>query len=868
METLRQAIDIIENVRNTTVWLNKNQCERVKKRFAALDVTLRRVKSSLADDKDFGGENANIVYPAFDELLTVLRKGNALISQYRKWSAIKTVLNRTDNVEAFKEIHGEIDALKSNFYFDSEDNYNFEATTGAEREAILVSDAEGDRKEMSEELHRLERIEEAPSPMQEDSASFDLKKVKEVVNEKFEAAELGHPKFQAEQEFPSYLSINPSIIETKDPVRPLERLSEADPIALHGLTLVHKGCWLGCECAIKVFKSPDTQWNMDRLSKEIGLLINLRHPHIVQLIGFAHDAEKSYVLMELMDGDLRNFMKNRLRDGKSKTGRPFTYTQALDIITQIAKGMYYLHRQKYIHGELKCSNVLVKESGDHIDVKITDFHCARQLGEARSASASRPTMANPRPRWTAPEAIPCYVEDEPSELLLQKGDVYSFGLTCYEVLSGKLPFENVRGDELVKRIKSGNRPELPGELNEALKGLVTSCWHPQHESRPTFEEICHVLDIIKSSEPVKTEISSGVEAVRIKLRQLLKVLIVVRKLNPPPPRVEEPQWTNLGGEENQNMDGVTSEHIPKYLRIEPSDLIKGPKIGGGASAEVFEAKWLGCRFAVKRFKAATIDGSALQQEMKFLTQLLHPHIVRLVGFSIQKHECSIVMELMDSDLRAFIETRMNKIASHGDDHGCSSTLGAGPFTPEEALDIIQKIALGMAFLHSKNVLHRDLKARNVLVQNRCGTIDVKIVDFGVSQYFDSEQSLDPSVVTKVGTGFWRAPEILSDPASSSCAGDQFITCDLKAADVYSFAMTCYEVVSGGLPFVRDGVRIIGNSDYDKLRSGVRPSLPAHVNPDLGKLIERCWHGDPKQRPDFFQICQELRDISTKNVSQV
>lgn len=867
METLSQAIDIIENVRTGTIWLNKNQCERVKNRLAVLDVTLKRVQSSIADDKDFGGENAKIVYPAFDELLTVLKKANALISQYKNWSAIKAVLNRTNNVEAFKEIHDEIDALKANFVFDGEDNDNFEATTGAEREAILVLDAEGDRKDMSE-LHRLEGFDEAASPMQEDSASFDLKKVNEVVNEKFEAAEPGHPKLQAEQEFPSYLRISPSAIETKDPVRPLERLSEADPIALHGLTLVHRGCWLGCECAIKIFKSPDTQWNMDQLSKYIGLLINLRHPHVVKLIGFAHDAEKSYVLMELMDGDLRNFMKNRLRDGKSKTGRPFTYTQALDIITQIAKGMYYLHRQKYIHGELKCSNVLVKESGDHIDVKIADFHCARQLGEARSSSASKPTMANARPRWTAPEAIPRYAEDEPSELLLQKGDVYSFGLTCYEVLSGKLPFENVRGIELVKRITQGIRPELPGELNEALKGLITSCWHPQHASRPTFEEICHVLDIIKSSEPLKSEVSSGVQKVKDRFREMLKVLSVVKKFNPPPPRVEDNQWTNFGEEKNQSMDGVTSEHIPRYLMIEPSDLIKGPRIGKGASADVFEAKWLGCRFAVKRFKPGTIAGSSLQQEMKFLTQLLHPHIVRLVGFSIQNQECSIVMELMDSDLRHLIDTRMKKIASHGDDHACSSKLGAGPFTPEEALDIILKIALGMAFLHSKNVFHRDLKAKNVLVQNRSGIIDVKIVDFGVSQHFDSKQSLDPSFVTKVGTGFWRAPEILSEPASSSCAGDQIITCDLKAADVYSFAVTCYEVVSGELPFVRDGLPFMKTSNYDAVRSGVRPSLPADVNPDLGKLIERCWHGDPKQRPDFVQICQELGDISTKNVSQV
>jgi serine/threonine protein kinase len=84
--------------------------------------------------------------------------------------------------------------------------------------------------------------------------------------------------------------------------------------------------------------------------------------------------------------------------------------------------------------------------------------------------------------------------------------------------------------------------------------------------------------------------------------------------------------------------------------------------------------------------------------------------------------------------------------------------------------------------------------------------------------------------------------------------------DLKSADVYSFAMTCYEVLTGKEPFA-DELQNFQNraSVVSSIVSGdhLRPVLPGDLSPTLAKLIHSCWHDDPQQRPTFTEICSLL-----------
>jgi serine/threonine protein kinase len=79
-----------------------------------------------------------------------------------------------------------------------------------------------------------------------------------------------------------------------------------------------------------------------------------------------------------------------------------------------------------------------------------------------------------------------------------KADVYSFAITCSEVLTGKPPFSNdVRRSLIRKLVREGVRPKLPVNINTKLSSLIQECWEADPEKRPTFESICAKLQEIK-----------------------------------------------------------------------------------------------------------------------------------------------------------------------------------------------------------------------------------------------------------------------------------------------------------------------------------------------------------------------------------
>ncbi|KAI9010213.1 kinase-like domain-containing protein [Hyaloraphidium curvatum] len=168
------------------------------------------------------------------------------------------------------------------------------------------------------------------------------------------------------------------------------------------------------------------------------------------------------------------------------------------------------------------------------------------------------------------------------------------------------------------------------------------------------------------------------------------------------------------------------------------------------------------------------------------------------------------------------------------------------------LRFLKGVADGMAYLHSCGVLHGDLKCVNILIDD-----DVpKIADFGLAQlhpettisadeYEDDDADSQSSRVTG-GTVPFMAPERL--------AGNP-----LRApGDVYSFAMVCYEVTSGGeYPF-----RGMGQFHSAFLvRSGRRPPRPYRIAADpLWALIQRAWAQEPADRPTFVEIAAELAGL--------
>ena len=186
------------------------------------------------------------------------------------------------------------------------------------------------------------------------------------------------------------------------------------------------------------------------------------------------------------------------------------------------------------------------------------------------------------------------------------------------------------------------------------------------------------------------------------------------------------------------------------------------------------------------------------------------------------------------DLRKIIDYRMQEFGNQ-----------SPPFSDQDVRRILLSIAWGMWALHEHNIIHRDLKASNVLVTKR---LDCVVADFECS-------------VGVVGTTYWRAPEILQGVQNSDIKSRLFT----KKSDVYSYAMTCYEVLTGCIPF-----EDLDGNCYDVVIAGKRPKLPkrffshdlqivCQITPVYKRLLERCWHANPLERPSFKDIVEQLKD---------
>eukprot|EP00927_Polykrikos_kofoidii_P039463 TRINITY_DN33845_c0_g1_i1.p2 TRINITY_DN33845_c0_g1~~TRINITY_DN33845_c0_g1_i1.p2 ORF type:complete len:306 (+),score=51.34 TRINITY_DN33845_c0_g1_i1:126-1043(+) len=277
------------------------------------------------------------------------------------------------------------------------------------------------------------------------------------------------------------------------------------------------------------------------------------------------------------------------------------------------------------------------------------------------------------------------------------------------------------------------------------------------------------------------------------------------------------------------------------FEIDTAKLRVGNKIGSGHTSDVFVGTY-GCQqVAIKQLNMRHVNSRNFTREVGIMSQIEHPHIVKMLGVVLASMPFQVVVEYCAGD--TCFELLHNNFHVQ--------------LVWEQMLRMCHNTAVAMDYLHSfsPQIIHRDLKSLNLLldqpVRSPSDPVMVKVTDFGLARMLEQT---DGALTGGVGTPYWMAPEVF--------AGARYN----EKIDVYSFGMVLYEIFCRAIPF--------DNVEPHQVRSlvmnGQLPDLelvPRDCPRSLLKaFIGMCWDKDPNARPSFGEVLQLVAGLDEARVS--
>lgn len=252
------------------------------------------------------------------------------------------------------------------------------------------------------------------------------------------------------------------------------------------------------------------------------------------------------------------------------------------------------------------------------------------------------------------------------------------------------------------------------------------------------------------------------------------------------------------------------------------------EIGAGGMGRVFlaEDERLGRKVAIKtlnsRYRKNAKVRARFMQEAKALAKVRHPNVVQIYNLGQPDEEPHFVME--------FVE-------------GAPLTDTAKALTIQQKVELLEKVALAVDFLHQHQVIHRDLKPGNILVGS---DLEPKILDFGLALQVDERGKRLSEIGEIMGTPNYFSPEHIREDVPLDAH-----------SDIFSLGTVMYELLTGTVPFrgktFSDQIRKISEED---------PTLPRRVAPGIpGDLQNICLKALEKDPADRYESALEMaRDL--------
>ncbi|PRP78016.1 hypothetical protein PROFUN_14054 [Planoprotostelium fungivorum] len=264
--------------------------------------------------------------------------------------------------------------------------------------------------------------------------------------------------------------------------------------------------------------------------------------------------------------------------------------------------------------------------------------------------------------------------------------------------------------------------------------------------------------------------------------------------------------------------------LSRRLALQDDVMIRR-KIAEGHFGDVYEGEWQTTTVAMKSLKDSSQQDTWMK-EIKILSQLNHPNIVRLLGLYTDRSEkMFMILEFLQFG-------SLDQFLRRPDSRNLLGVL--------DLLFMCIEVTKGMNYLQSKGMIHRDLSARNLLVTQADGLYRVKISDFGMSKEVETYKSSDTEVAIK-----WAAPELMTKSEATI------------QSDVWSFGVVMWEVFSYGSAPYSD---LTNQQVIDTVIKGShRLDRPKNIPDGVYDIMLSCWQIESQKRPTFTQLCGYLSD---------
>ncbi|KAI4574168.1 hypothetical protein MJG53_012344 [Ovis ammon polii x Ovis aries] len=382
------------------------------------------------------------------------------------------------------------------------------------------------------------------------------------------------------------------------------------------------------------------------------------------------------------------------------------------------------------------------------------------------------------------------------------------------------------------------RLDVNTELNSSIEDLLEASM-PSSDTTVTFKSEVAVLSPEKdeNDDTYKDDVNHNQkckEKMEAEEEEALAIAMAMSASQDALPIVPQLQVEN--GEDIIIIQQDTPETLPGHTKAkqpyrEDSEWLKGQQIGLGAFSSCYQAQDVGTGtlMAVKQVTYVRNTSSeqeevveALREEIRMMSHLNHPNIIRMLGATCEKSNYNLFIEWMAGGSVAHLLSKY------------------GAFKESVVINYTEQLLRGLSYLHENQIIHRDVKGANLLIDSTGQRL--RIADFGAAARLASKGTGAGEFQGQLlGTIAFMAPEVLR--------GQQYG----RSCDVWSVGCAIIEMACAKPPWNAEKHSNHLALIFKIASATTAPSIPSHLSPGLRDVALRCLELQPQDRPPSREL---------------